>query len=68
MSIHEDNSGSFIPEENLPPQFTTQSNHYDSKNVLFCEEIHNCRVRLKKFSMMGQLGNIFTKVLPRAGF
>ena len=57
MSIHEDNSGSLVLAETLPPQFTPRRNHYSSKTIWFCEKIHKHEVKLKKIATVEKLGD-----------
>ena len=68
VSVHEDNAGALILAETLPPQFTPRSKHYAIKTVWFREEIHKRGIKLLKIETMEQLGDIFTKGLPRATF
>jgi hypothetical protein len=62
LSVHEDNSGALVLAKTLPPQFTPQSKYYAIKTILFCEEIHKCRVQLQKINTVEQLGDIFKKI------
>ena len=66
--VHEDNAGALILVETLPPQFTPRSKHYAIKPVWFCEKIHKQGIKLLKIDTVEQLGDIFTKSLPRATF
>ena len=68
VSIHEDNSGALILAETLPPQFTPRSKHYAIKTIWFREEIVKRGVKLVKIDTVEQLGDMFTKGLPRATF
>eukprot|EP00956_Cyclotella_meneghiniana_P021875 scaffold40516_cov93-Cyclotella_meneghiniana.AAC.5 len=69
VSIHEDNAGAaLVLAETFPPQFTPRSKYYAIKTVWFCEEIHKRGVKLFKIDTIEQLGDIFTKGLPRATF
>ena len=68
VSVHEDNAGALILAETLPPQFTPRSKHYAIKTVWFREEIHKRGIKLLKIDTVEQLGDIFTKGLPRATF
>jgi hypothetical protein len=68
VSIHEDNAGALILAKTLPPQFTPRSKYYASKTIWFREEIVKRGIKLLKISTMEQLGDIFTKGLPRATF
>ena len=68
VSIHEDNAGALVLAETLPPQFTPRSKHYASKTIWFREEIFKRGIKLLKIDTCDQLGDMFTKGLPRAGF
>ena len=68
ISVHEDNSGALVLAETLPPQFTPRSKYYATKTIWFREEIHKRGIKLKKIETSEQLGDIFTKGLPRAIF
>ena len=68
VSVHEDNAGALVLAETIPPEFTPRSKYYAIKTVRFREEIQKRGVKLIKFDSMEQLGDIFTKGLPRAVF
>lgn len=68
VSVHEDNAGALILAETLPPQFTPRSKYYAIKTVWFREEIAKRGIKLLKIDTKEQLGDIFTKGLPRATF
>ena len=68
VSIHEDNAGALILAETIPPQFTPRSKHYHIKTIWFRELINRLKIKLVQISTTEQLGNIFTKALPRAVF
>jgi len=68
VSIHEDNAGALVLVETLPPQFTPRSKHYAIKTIWFREQIGQRKIKLFKIDTMEQLGNLFTKGLPRATF
>ena len=68
VSIHEDNAGALILAEKLPPDFTPRSKYYAVSTVWFREEIHRRGIKLLKIDTVEQLGDIFTKGLPRATF
>ena len=68
VSIHDDNAGALILAETLPPQYTPRSKHYAKKTVWFCEVIVKRGIKLVKIDTIEQLGDIFTKSLPRATF
>ena len=68
VSVHEDNAGALILAETIPPQFTPRSKYYAIKTVWFREEINKRGIKLFKIDTKEQLGDIFTKGLPRATF
>jgi hypothetical protein len=68
VSIHEDNAGALILAETLPPQYTPRSKHYAIKTVWFREAIVKRGIKLLKIATVEQLGDIFTKGLPKATF
>ena len=68
VSIHEDNSGALILAETLPPQYTPRSKHYAIKTVWFRKAIVKRGIKLVKIDTIEQLGDIFTKSLPRVTF
>jgi len=68
VSIHEDNAGALVLAETLPPQFTPRSKHYAIKTIWFREQIVLREIRLFKIDTVEQLGDMFTKGLPRATF
>ncbi len=68
VSIHEDNAGALVLAETLPPQFTPRSKHYAIKTIWFCEKIVLRGIRHFKIDTVEQLGDMFTKGLPRATF
>ena len=68
VSFHEDNAGALILAQTIPPEFTPQSKHYAIKTIWFREEIQKRGIKLLKIDTVEQLGDIFTKGLPRATF
>ena len=68
VSIHDDNSGALILAQTISPQFTPRSKYYTIKTVWFQEEIQKRKVELLKIETKEQLGDIFTKGLPRTTF
>jgi hypothetical protein len=69
VSVHEDNAEALVLAQTLPPQFTPRSKYYAIKTVRFREEIHRRGIHLLKIETAAeQLGDIFTKGLPRATF
>jgi hypothetical protein len=68
VSIHEDNAGALVLAETIPPEFTPRSKYYAIKTVWFREEIQKRAIKLLKIDTVEQLGDIFTKGLPRVTF
>jgi hypothetical protein len=68
VSIHEDNAGFLVLAETIPPQFTPRSKYYAIKTVWFRKEINKRGIKLLKIDTTEQLGDMFTKGLPRATF
>jgi hypothetical protein len=68
VSVHEDNAGALILAKTLPPQFTPRSKYYATKTIWFREEINKRKIQLLKISTIEQLGDMFTKGLPRQTF
>jgi hypothetical protein len=68
VSVHEDNAGALVLAETIPPEFTPRSKYYAIKTVWFREEIQKRGIKLFKIETAEQLGDIFTKGLPRATF
>ena len=68
VSIHKDNAGALLLAETLPPQFTPRSKHYAIKTIWFHEKIVLSGIRLLMIDTVEQLGDMFTKGLPRATF
>ena len=68
VSIHEDNAGALILAETLPPQFTPRSKFYAIKTIWFREQIVLRGIKLLKIDTIEQLGDIFTKPLPKVTF
>ena len=66
--IHEDNVGALVLTMTFPPQFTPHSKLYAAKTIWFCQEIDKQGIKLLKIDTVEQLGDIFTKGLPRATF
>ena len=54
--------------QTLPPQFTPRSKYYASKTIWFCEEINKKGIKLLNIDSVDQLGDIFTKGLPKVTF
>lgn len=68
VSIHEDNAGALVLAETLPPQFTPRSKHYAIKTIWFREQIQARGIKLCKIETTEQLGDLFTKGLPKPAF
>ena len=68
VSIHEDNAGALVLAETLPPQFTPRSKWYASKTIWFRKEIVKQSIKLFKIDTVEQLGDLFTKCLPRVTY
>ena len=67
-SIHEDNTRVLILSKTFPPQFTPHRKYYASKTVWFSEEINKRGIKLLKIDTIEEMGDIFTKGLPRETF
>ena len=65
VSAHEDNAGALILAKKLPPQYTPWKKTYAIKITRFCEEIVKRGMKLVKIDNIEQLGDMFTKALPR---
>eukprot|EP00804_Cyclotella_cryptica_P007815 CCRYP_001398-RA/>CCRYP_001398-RA protein AED:0.41 eAED:0.41 QI:0/-1/0/1/-1/0/1/0/88 len=59
---------SLVLAETLPPQFTPRSKQYAIKTIWFHEHIVLRRIRRFKIDTVEQLGDMFTKGLPRTTF
>ena len=68
VSIHEDNAGALILAETIPPQHTPRSKYYAIKTIWFREEIQKRGIKLLKIDTVEQLGDLFTKGVPRVTF
>ena len=66
VSVCEDNAGALILAKTLSPQFSPRSKYYASKTIWFHEEINTRGIKLFRIGTVEQLGDIFTKGLPRA--
>jgi hypothetical protein len=66
--IHEDNTGALILADTLPPQYTPWSKHYHIETIWFRELIKKLKIKLVKIETVEQLGDLFTKALPRVQF
>jgi hypothetical protein len=68
VCIHEDNVGALISADTLPPQYTPWSKHYHIKTIWFRELVKKLKIKLLKIETVEQLGDLFTKALPRVQF
>ena len=68
VSIHEDNAGALVLAETIPPQFTPRSKYYAIKTVWFREEVQKRKIKLLKIDTVEQLGDLFTKGVPKVTF
>ena len=68
VCIHEDNAGALFLADTLPPQYTPRSKQYHIKTIWFRELIKKLLIKLCKIETVEQLGDIFTKALPRVQF
>jgi hypothetical protein len=68
VCIHEDNAGALILADTLPPQYTPRSKYYHIMTIWFRELIKKLKIKLVKVETVEQLGDLFTKALPRVQF
>jgi hypothetical protein len=68
VCIYEDNAGALILADTLPLQYTPRSKHYHIKTIWFRELIKKLKIKLVKIETVEQLGDLFTKALPRVQF
>ena len=68
VSIHEDNAGALVLAETIPPQFTLRSKYYAIKTAWFREEVQKRKNKLLKIDTVEQLGDLFTKGVPKVTF
>jgi hypothetical protein len=68
VCIHEDNVGALILADTLPPQYTSWSKHNRIKTIWFRELIEKLKIKLVRIETVEQLGDLFTKALPRVQF
>jgi hypothetical protein len=54
--------------DTLPPQYTPRSKHNHIKTIWFRELIKKLKIKLVKIETVEQLGDLFTKALPRVQF
>ncbi len=68
VCLHEDNVGALILADTLPLYYTPRSKHYHIKTIWFRELIKKVEIKLVKIERVEQLGDLFTKSLPRVQF
>jgi hypothetical protein len=68
IRIHEDNVGALTLAKLEPARMTPRSKHYAIKYHWFCEHVHANHVKVVKIESANQLGDLFTKGLPRPAF
>ena len=68
VSVHKDNAGAIILARTLLPKFTPPSIYYATKTIWFCGEINKRKISFLKITTSEQLGDLFTKGLPRETF
>ena len=70
IRIHEDNSGMLVLEKLELPRMTPRSKHYAVKYHWFQNRVNRegLGIKLLKIDTKDQLGDIFTKLMPRATF
>ena len=66
--VHEDNSGTLILDGTLPQKFMPRSKYNATKTIWFHKEINKRKIAFLKVAKVEQLGDLFTKNLPRATF
>ena len=66
VSMHEENAGTLVLAETLPPHFTPHSKHYAIKIIWFRADIFKTEIKLVKIDSFQQLGGLSTKVLLKA--
>ena len=68
VSVHEDDADALILAQKLPPEYMPRSKHYHTKTIWFREECVKGGIKLLKFETIEQLGDLFTKGLPKITF
>ena len=68
VSVHEDNASALVLARKLPPEYTPCSKHYHTKTIWFREECVKRGIKLLKIETIDQLGDLFTKSLPKITF
>jgi hypothetical protein len=68
VSVHEDNLGTLVLAETLPPQFTPRSKYHATMTTWFREEINRRGIKLLKIETSEQLGDMLTKGLATPTF
>lgn len=69
-SIHEDNVGTLVLAQTIPsePEYTPCRKYYAIKTVWFREEVQKRGIKLLKIDTVEQLGDLFTKGVPKVTF
>ena len=68
FSVHEEIASAIILARKLPPKFAPHSKYYSTKTIWFFEEINKRNIVLLNTATTYQMGDLFTKGLPRANF
>ena len=68
VCLHEDNAGALALANKIPPQFTSASKYYAIKTIWWREECQRRGITIQKIATAEQLGDIFTKGLPKPVF
>ena len=70
VCVHEDNAGALVLANTLPPQYTPRSKFYAIKTIWMREEFVKRKdiLTVMKIDTVEQLGDIFTKGLPKVTF
>ncbi len=63
--IHQHNSGALVLAKTLLSQFISQGKNYHAKTFWFLEEIVKCGIKVLEISATEQLGDLFTKGIPK---
>ena len=68
VSVNEDSTGDLVLARTFPPQLTMRSTYYVTKTIWFREDTVKHGIKLLKIDTVKQLGQFFTKGLPRTTF
>jgi hypothetical protein len=68
--VHEDNTGALVLANLEPKHYTPRSKHYAIKYHWFRQHLADPsnRIKIVKVNTLNQLGNLFTKGLPKPAF